>query len=226
MTYTLTVTNNGPQTATGVQLTDDLPDGVVLDGPAIPNQGVCRGTDPASCSLGTLPSGAEAIVAIDVIPTIAGTLTNRATVNLNETDPDSANNSALTTTTVEPPVEPLTSRATCSTVRCALRLACNLSESLGDNCVNDVTLFVSAPAGRLSGELAARATKRIRFAAAITNIPRGRIEKVRLALTKRGKRRAKDLMQQGKRKLGGILQIRNAAGGTDSIPLTLRLRLR
>lgn len=224
LTYTLTVRNNGPTPATGVLLTDNLPDGVVLDGPAITNRGRCRGTDPAFCSLDTLPSGAEAIVTIDVIPTTAGPLTNRATVGLLETDPVSANNSASTTTTVEPPVEPVTPRATCRTVRCALQLACNQAQSLENNCENDVTLFVRAPAGRLRGELSARATKRIRFAFAITNIPPGRIEDVTLTLTKPGKRTRKNLIQQGKRKLRGTLEIRNSAGGIDTIPLSVRLR--
>ena len=47
LTYTLTVRNNGPTPATGVLLTDDLPDDVALGGPATASQGVCRGTDPA-----------------------------------------------------------------------------------------------------------------------------------------------------------------------------------
>ena len=75
-----------------------------VGGAATASQGVCRGTDPVVCNLGTIASGAAVIVTIDVIPTTASTLTNRATVNLYETDPDSANNSVLTTTTVEPPL--------------------------------------------------------------------------------------------------------------------------
>ena len=224
LTYTLTVRNNGPTPATGVQLTDDLPDGVALGGAATASPDACRGTDPTICNLGTIASGAAVIVTIDVIPTTAGTLANRARVFLNETDQDSANNSALTTTTVEPPLEPL-KRARCDTVRCALRVACNQAESLGNNCENDVTLLVRAPAGRLSRELAARAPKRmIRFAAAVTNIPPGRNEDVRLTLTKRGAQTANNVIKQGKTKLMAIMEIRNAGGGTDTIPLTLRLQ--
>ncbi|MGQ0593865.1 MAG: DUF11 domain-containing protein [Gammaproteobacteria bacterium] len=212
LTHTVTVRNNGPHAATGVQLTDSLPNRIVLDGPPAPSQGDCRGTGPVTCNLGTLSSGTEASVTIYVIPTAAGILTNRATINLNQIDPDSSNNAASTTTTVEPPLEP-TSQATCTPVRRALRLACNQAESLGDNCENYVTLVVNVPAARLSSELQTRKVKPIRFATAITNVPPGRIKKVMLQLTPRGKQTTKQLIEMGKRKLRGALQIRNAVGG-------------
>jgi len=203
-------------------VTDDLPSSVVIDGPPAPSQGGCRGTDPATCDLGTLVIGQTATVTIDVIPTEAGTLTNRAVVNLNETDPDSANNSFSTTTTVNVSLAPATPQATCSTLRCALRLTCNLSESLGENCVQDVTLLVRARDARLSEEAAVRAPKRIRFAAAITNIPPGQTLKVRLRLTKKGKDIAKD--NKGKR-LRGFLAIQNLAGTfVTNTPVRIRLK--
>ena len=224
LTYTLTVSNNGPKTATGVQLTDDLPDGVALGGPATASQGICRGTDLVSCRLGTLASGAEATVTINVIPTTAGTLTNQATVNLNETDPDFANNSATIMTTIVPVLQPPEPRAICSTVRCALRLICNQAESLGNNCENEIRLFVRAPSTRLGDDVAGRAPKRmIRFASAVTNIPPGRTENVTLRLTNRGQQIARRAIRQGTGRLRGILEIRNAAGSTDTIPLRLRL---
>jgi uncharacterized repeat protein (TIGR01451 family) len=65
-TYTLTVTNHGPATATRVQLTNDLPRG--LD-QITASQGHCSVTDPMLCALGELTSGAGATVTVDVIRT-------------------------------------------------------------------------------------------------------------------------------------------------------------
>ena len=59
-TYTLTVRNDGPDTATGVQLTNDLPRGIAL-GPitASQSQANCTDTDPMLCDLGALPRAAR-----------------------------------------------------------------------------------------------------------------------------------------------------------------------
>ena len=58
-TYRLTVKNDGPATATGVKLTNDLPRGIAL-GPVTASQDNCSDTDPMLCTLGALPTGAEA----------------------------------------------------------------------------------------------------------------------------------------------------------------------
>jgi len=62
------------------------------------------------------------------------------------------------------------------------------------------------------------------LAAAVTNIPPGRTESVRLKLRARGKKTIKQLIQQGKWNLRGVLEIRSSAGGTDTIRLTVRLK--
>ena len=94
LTYTLTVRNNGLATATGVQLTNDLPPGVGLR-QITPSQ-TCRPTDPVLCDLGVLPSGETAIVRIDVIRPEERTLPNRAVINGDQHDPITENNFALT----------------------------------------------------------------------------------------------------------------------------------
>jgi uncharacterized repeat protein (TIGR01451 family) len=95
LTYTITVTNNGPEDATNVTVTDTLPSGVSLESAA-----GCTGTNTVSCSLVTLPSGATATVTIVVTTMQTGSITNTASVSGTESDPNTANNSASVTTTV------------------------------------------------------------------------------------------------------------------------------
>jgi len=103
LTYTVTVTNNGPDNATGVTLTDTLPGGVTF-GSAIPSQGSCSpGGGVVTCGLGSLASGGSASVTIVVTPTAAGPLLNTASVTAIETDPNAANNTATATTTANLP---------------------------------------------------------------------------------------------------------------------------
>ena len=97
VTDTLTVTNNGTAAGTGVTLTDTLPSGVTFvsaTGGVTPVDGVL------TFALGSLAAGAGTTVTIVVKPTAAGTLTNRATVSMNQLDPTPADNSLSQMTTV------------------------------------------------------------------------------------------------------------------------------
>lgn len=96
LTYTLNVSNNGPDSATGVALSNVLPAGVSLISTQ-PSQGSCAGTTTVSCSLGTLAVGGNATVTIQVTPNVTGSLTDTASVTSNVTDPNTANNSAAVT---------------------------------------------------------------------------------------------------------------------------------
>jgi len=101
LSYRITVTNNGPATATNVVVTDTLP-GSVAFGSATATQGNCNGSGPVNCNVGTLAVGGSAIVTIVVTPSAPGQITNTASVTASESDFDSTNNTASTTTVIQP----------------------------------------------------------------------------------------------------------------------------
>ena len=102
--WTLTITNNGPNTSTGAIVTDVLPAGVTFQS-ASPGCGFAAGT--VTCTLGTLADGANTVLTINVLVsepyTGANPLLNSATVaTVNEVDIISANNTGSSSTPVTP----------------------------------------------------------------------------------------------------------------------------
>jgi len=97
LTYTLTITNNGIDTATGVSLLNMLPSGVDF---ALASPG-CNWAGTVTCSLGDMATGATQNITISGIvkPWARGLITNTASVTLTNFDPDLSNNVATTTAT-------------------------------------------------------------------------------------------------------------------------------
>jgi uncharacterized repeat protein (TIGR01451 family) len=91
LTYTLTVKNNGPGTATNVTLADSLPAQTKL---ISASNGCSKGG--ITCSLGSMARGAQAAVTVVVQVTSAGpaTISNTAVVSSASPDSNTANNSA------------------------------------------------------------------------------------------------------------------------------------
>jgi uncharacterized repeat protein (TIGR01451 family) len=101
LTYAITVTNNGPNDATNVTVSDDLPLGLTFVR-ANTEQGSCTGTDPVVCNVGNLAPGQSRVVAIVVTASGAGTVTNVARVGADQPDPNDADNEARADTAVNP----------------------------------------------------------------------------------------------------------------------------
>jgi uncharacterized repeat protein (TIGR01451 family) len=99
ITYTITVTNRGPGTATGV---------VVIDTPSLPlrvrsiraSVGRCTTRVPLRCDLGTLSAGKSATIQVVAQPLAPGSLRNAASVTGDVPDPVASNNMGSATTKV------------------------------------------------------------------------------------------------------------------------------
>jgi uncharacterized repeat protein (TIGR01451 family) len=98
MNWTITVTNNGPDDATNVVVTDTLPASVDLVH-MMPSQGTCL-HHVQVCDLGDLANGATATIDVEVIPRQAGTITNTASVTTNTPDPIGSNNTSSVDTSI------------------------------------------------------------------------------------------------------------------------------
>jgi uncharacterized repeat protein (TIGR01451 family) len=101
VSYTLSVSNQGPDTALNVTLTDTLPEGLSFVS-AMPTQGSCMELGGSlTCSLGDIAGGGSAGVELVVTATTAGVITNSASVSSDTADPNADDNSAGQDTTVE-----------------------------------------------------------------------------------------------------------------------------
>jgi len=97
VTYSLSVSNNGPDGATGATLVDTLPSQATFLS-VTTTTGKCSGTTTVTCKLGTMGRGGSATVTLTVrAPATPATLVNKATVSSGKKDPNPANNTSTTT---------------------------------------------------------------------------------------------------------------------------------
>ncbi len=99
VTYTLTASNAGPDTATNVVVKDVLPTGVTFV--SAPGCTYAAGTRTVTCTVATLANGATVsrTITATVAPDAASTVSNTATVSADTQDPNTANNSSTASTT-------------------------------------------------------------------------------------------------------------------------------
>jgi uncharacterized repeat protein (TIGR01451 family) len=102
LTYTVTVSNAGPATATGIWLTNALPSGLTFVS-ADASQGTCGYTNGVlACAFGVLNATEVASLQLVVLPQTPGTVTNVFTATANEFDLNPTDNSAAPPVTVVP----------------------------------------------------------------------------------------------------------------------------
>src|SRR4030095_8008974 len=99
LTYTIGVTNHGPDTAVGVQVVDTLPASVTF---VNATAGCVNAFGTVTCSLGDLLNGASGSVTITVQPATSTIIQNTAQVFSSTADPLLTNNTAMELTTVSP----------------------------------------------------------------------------------------------------------------------------
>ncbi|KAA0263042.1 MAG: DUF11 domain-containing protein, partial [Chloroflexi bacterium] len=101
LTYTVVVTNNGPDAAENVTLNDTLPTGASFNFATI-TQGTCAiGFPLLQCQIGTMDSGSTVTLTVRVTPNSSGLVTNTVSVTSDTDDPDPSNNSDSEDTMVD-----------------------------------------------------------------------------------------------------------------------------
>ncbi|MDB5307830.1 MAG: repeat protein, partial [Gemmataceae bacterium] len=97
LSYTITVTNAGPSTATGVQVTHPLPAGATVVSVTSGQGTVVTASGVVTASIGTLAPGVSATVTVVINPTAQGTLNLSATGTAGTADPSPSDNSTTAT---------------------------------------------------------------------------------------------------------------------------------
>ncbi len=103
ITYTVTVTNDGPSTALDVETTDVLPAGVTYD-PVASSSDCSETAGTVTCTPVDLAVGEQVsyTIVVDTTADMAADLTNTATAQSTTFDPDNTNNTADTTASAAP----------------------------------------------------------------------------------------------------------------------------
>ena len=153
LVYTVTATNNGPSPATGVLITDSLPNSVTfVSATSSTGQAPTESNGTVSEILSTLAAGATEVITITVTPTLPSvpSVSDSAAIMANESDPNQADNSATLVTTVNPVADVAitgdTASATTVTVGTMVAFTINLANA-GPSEATNVNVSVPLPTG-------------------------------------------------------------------------------
>ncbi|HEY3550358.1 MAG TPA: hypothetical protein VGK69_04835 [Gaiellaceae bacterium] len=102
ITWTMVVTNNGPDDDTGVKISDPIPAGNTFVS-ASSTQGTCTGGAILNCDIGPMTAGQKVTVTLVTTPSAAGTITNTVVVMGDRTETTLANNTASASVVVVAP---------------------------------------------------------------------------------------------------------------------------
>jgi uncharacterized repeat protein (TIGR01451 family) len=107
ITWTMVVTNHGPDTDTGVTVSDPLPAGTSFVSVSVPPPATCTGGAIISCNLGTMTAGQSITITLVTTANVAGTtITNTVHVVGDKPETNLANNTAsasVVTNGITPP---------------------------------------------------------------------------------------------------------------------------
>jgi len=159
ISYTITATNNGPDTAVNVMLTDLLPPGTTLSS-FIQNTGPTFGcsaplpgnSGTITCTINSLGNGVSATfsLVLNVDSTFAdgGTLTNTANLSSDSGDANPNNNSSSTSATVTGVTDIAVTKTAPATVDAGTNLSWTITvQNLGANAALNTQLSDTIPAG-------------------------------------------------------------------------------
>ena len=146
LTYTISVTNFGPSSASGVVVTDALPAGVTFasaSGGGVNNSGI------VNWSLGVLAAGQASNFTVTVTAPASGTLTNMANVNSPTGDPNLTNNlTPPVITSVTPLADLIIAKIAPATVLATSNLVYTISvTNFGPSSASSVVVTDTLPAG-------------------------------------------------------------------------------
>ncbi len=100
--YSITITNDGPDVATNISLEDSLPDGVSYRGYSA-SSATCTFVEPLfSCDVGSLANATSETITVDVTGDTPGDKLNTARITHDQQDPDLENNEDDEHTFVDP----------------------------------------------------------------------------------------------------------------------------
>jgi uncharacterized repeat protein (TIGR01451 family) len=104
VTYTITVTNQGPGPTTGVRVVDTIPAGFTVTGTTATRGPCSQSGAEVRCDLGTVSVGTPETITVTgtVSQSATGQLSNTATATADQTDPQTANNTATAVVTITP----------------------------------------------------------------------------------------------------------------------------